>query len=363
MGSDGPEGIFEMAKKKAEKGTYSRERDAAAAAKKQGLKDEEFEIVSGPKGFSIRKKRMYKKVEGAKLHGLGQPDSPVEPGPSEGIFVPTDVQYIHLEKSTGRFRFEDETGGYSNQSFETKSEAKIAWEAYCHNVLGSLKDEPIPSTPQEDANSLGGHPDDEDSVIEDVPSVATVPKDPDSDVDEEQMTHSVGDGCQPPHPPVETDRAPRAEPRMCSCNQVVPTWVDGDGILRYIEHPTEPGMVDPICNDSEEPVKNIPVKLTPADFPAGVQASIVARTENATPGGTTPATRLKKSIVSDPSKSVWHIADEMFNANPDTKRKDVIKRCTDSGIAFYTARTQYQEWFKTRRESAQHAAEANSKQS
>lgn len=353
-----------MAKKKAEKGTYSRERDAKSAAIKQGLKEEEFEIVSGPKGFSIRKKRVYQKVEGAKLHGLGQPDSHEESEASEGIFVPTDVQYIHLEKSTGRFRFEDETNRYSHESFETKSEAKIALEAYCHNVLGSLKDEP---TPQEDANSLAGHPHDEDPVVEDVPSVAAVPKDVDSDVDEEQMTHSVGDGCQPPHPELTPDLGdaplPPAENRTCSCGQSVPTFYDGENVLRYIEHPTEPGMTDPICNDSEEPVKNIPVKLTPADFKPGAQASIVARTENAVPGGTTPATRLKKSIVSDPSKSVWHIADEMFNANPDTKRKDVIKRCVDSGIAFFTARTQYQEWFKTRRESAQHAAEANAKQS
>lgn len=353
-----------MAKKKAEKGTYSRERDAKSAAIKQGLKEEEFEIVSGPKGFSIRKKRVYQKVEGAKLHGLGQPDDPGD-ATQRDRFQSTDVPNVVLEVSTGRFRWLDEIESLSTESYETKEQAKIALDAWNNNVLG--KPRVVPSSPQEDANSLAGHPHDEDPVVEDVPSVAAVPKDVDSNVDEEQITHSVGDGCHPPHPeltpnPEDAPRPP-AENRACSCGQSVPTFYDGENVLRYIEHPTEPGMTDPICNDSEEPVKNIPVKLTPADFKPGAQASIVARTENAVPGGTTPATRLKKSIVSDPSKSVWHIADEMFNANPDTKRKDVIKRCVDSGIAFFTARTQYQEWFKTRRESAQHAAEANAKQS
>jgi hypothetical protein len=37
---------------------------------------------------------------------------------------------------------------------------------------------------------------------------------------------------------------------------------------------------------------------------------------------------------------------DLFIANPDMKRKDAIQAAVDKGVAFYTARTQYQKWFK-----------------
>lgn len=40
---------------------------------------------------------------------------------------------------------------------------------------------------------------------------------------------------------------------------------------------------------------------------------------------------------------------EIFNANPEARRKDAIQLAVDAGIAFYTARTQYQKWFKGRK--------------
>jgi hypothetical protein len=46
------------------------------------------------------------------------------------------------------------------------------------------------------------------------------------------------------------------------------------------------------------------------------------------------------STVESPVKRVWAIADSM----PDAKRKDVIAACIEEGIAFFTARTQYQKW-------------------
>lgn len=48
-----------------------------------------------------------------------------------------------------------------------------------------------------------------------------------------------------------------------------------------------------------------------------------------------------------PTKKVWHIADSM----PGAKRKDVIEECVRQGIAYGTARTQYQHWFKTLNDS------------
>lgn len=43
---------------------------------------------------------------------------------------------------------------------------------------------------------------------------------------------------------------------------------------------------------------------------------------------------------------------EIYNANPDARRKDAIQLAVDAGIAFYTARTQYQKWFKANKSKA-----------
>lgn len=66
----------------------------------------------------------------------------------------------------------------------------------------------------------------------------------------------------------------------------------------------------------------------PADEPQPEEAPApVVKTRNA-------------STVESPVKRVWAIADSM----PEAKRKDVIAACVEEGIAFFTARTQYQKW-------------------
>ena len=55
----------------------------------------------------------------------------------------------------------------------------------------------------------------------------------------------------------------------------------------------------------------------------------------------------RESTIERPCKQVWHIADAMAKAaggHDKLKRKEVLARCVASGIAFYTARTQYQLW-------------------
>jgi hypothetical protein len=59
----------------------------------------------------------------------------------------------------------------------------------------------------------------------------------------------------------------------------------------------------------------------------------------------------RKSDIPRPSKTVWHIADEMVAANPNVRRKEVIEECVRRGIAYYTARTQYQQWLTAVRNS------------
>lgn len=64
----------------------------------------------------------------------------------------------------------------------------------------------------------------------------------------------------------------------------------------------------------------------------------------------------ERSTISNPCKVVWDIAERMFAENPETRRKDVIAECQKAGIAFYTARTQYQLWRTAVREQAANAA-------
>lgn len=63
-----------------------------------------------------------------------------------------------------------------------------------------------------------------------------------------------------------------------------------------------------------------------------------------------------KSTTDRPCKLVWAIADEMFGANPNTRRKDVLEACVNRGVAFYTARTQYQQWLSVQKEMAEREA-------
>lgn len=53
---------------------------------------------------------------------------------------------------------------------------------------------------------------------------------------------------------------------------------------------------------------------------------------------------LNKSAMSGACSLVWDIAGSMLAANPDVKRKEILLACVERGIAFYTARTQYQKY-------------------
>ena len=61
--------------------------------------------------------------------------------------------------------------------------------------------------------------------------------------------------------------------------------------------------------------------------------------------------RPRVSSIKLPTKKVWDIADRMFaaaakNNSPSPKRIEVIEECVKQGIAYGTARTQFQHWFK-----------------
>lgn len=65
-------------------------------------------------------------------------------------------------------------------------------------------------------------------------------------------------------------------------------------------------------------------------------------------GRSTPTrSYLNKSTVDGAVVVCWDI----YAANPDIRRKDAIQMAVDKGVAFYTARTQYQKWFTAMKSS------------
>lgn len=52
----------------------------------------------------------------------------------------------------------------------------------------------------------------------------------------------------------------------------------------------------------------------------------------------------KESVIDNPVKMVWEIADRMWGQ----RRKDIIEECVKQGIAYNTARTQYQAFYKVK---------------
>lgn len=59
-------------------------------------------------------------------------------------------------------------------------------------------------------------------------------------------------------------------------------------------------------------------------------------------------TKKEFSDIESPCRRVWVIADSMEGA----RRKEVIEACVANGIAYNTARTQYQHWSKSKKNDA-----------
>ena len=100
-----------------------------------------------------------------------------------------------------------------------------------------------------------------------------------------------------------------------------------------------------VAPEPEAPASAIdPVEQAEAGEPAP------ASDDEAMPAPATDSKPRNKSTVASPVRQVWAIADSM----PGAKRKDIVAACVEQGIAFFTARTQYQKWNQARRaETAQ----------
>lgn len=83
------------------------------------------------------------------------------------------------------------------------------------------------------------------------------------------------------------------------------------------------------------------------ELPNGVDGDTVREFGCMACGHEWGATYTKKSRQKGAVAAVWEICE----ANKDLSRKDVVGICVSHGINFYTARTQYQAWFKATNDS------------
>lgn len=122
------------------------------------------------------------------------------------------------------------------------------------------------------------------------------------------------------------------------------------------------------ARSGDEYTKGIPEVVQKAE-PTQAPTEPVVTPVNTAPVATEPVppvkserfpNRLKKSTITGPTKAVWDIADRLVAADPTTQRKHILKACIDAGIAFYTARTQIQQWFAAQQASRLQAAVAAS---
>lgn len=76
--------------------------------------------------------------------------------------------------------------------------------------------------------------------------------------------------------------------------------------------------------------------------------AIESKTEKALKAKVEPKNIENRSTVKKPCRLVWDLADAMVGAS----RKDVIAAAEAKGVAYYTARTQYQLWTQVQKEMA-----------
>ncbi len=104
----------------------------------------------------------------------------------------------------------------------------------------------------------------------------------------------------------------------------------------------------PALVEEGTPHEGHPIPAPPVTSSA-LEATIAdAPSEESAPAAEAPAEVRRKSLDKGAVKHCW----EFFNAHPDLKRKEAVAAMVDKGVAFYTARTQYQRWFAARKTAA-----------
>lgn len=340
-----------MADKKAKKAParthWTREQDAKKAALAKGLKEGEFELVYGPKGHSYRKVKGYVKVEGARLHGTepetdptGSPEELQQENPES--MRTTDATFSDRNGKGNGTTIDEEHAGSGTIPDAPSGEGTAP---SIEEIKQALKDTFPPVG--EGTGSYGWTERLSKQDLWKGDRFVT----PAKQVLNQLLTSAPNDGIEE-HPAVPY------RTQCPSCKQQIETF-GMEGARFFIEH--DGGMRAIIgsavyCEGSEESIPAV-TTTTANDFAPHERAQIQmaaedsaheadkAASENHRGEQIRPLTdRLKKSIIAGPSKTVWDIADKMKLNHPELGKKDVLAECMRLGIAFNTARTQYQLW-------------------
>ena len=122
----------------------------------------------------------------------------------------------------------------------------------------------------------------------------------------------------------------------------------------------------PVCGSSEIYEGEAPKgEVTNEEFIHGCHACEwevdLRKGAKAPKASTTRGPITHKSEIENPCKTVWGIATDMKAANPSVKRTAVLATCVARGIAYYTARTQYQAFLQVQKEMAEREAKQAAK--
>lgn len=133
--------------------------------------------------------------------------------------------------------------------------------------------------------------------------------------------------------------------------------VDGDKITKIFGGRTEARESKATNNLAGRIVKVAELDLQIVQEPAAVEAKPAkpAKTEKQARAPRLDTPILQESSAERPCKLVWHIADEMKTTRPSATRAEILDACVKRGVAYYTARTQYQQWQGVQKEMAKNA--------
>jgi len=91
--------------------------------------------------------------------------------------------------------------------------------------------------------------------------------------------------------------------------------------------------------------------------PEAIPVIVTEPNTEETPKDDTPKEIVHASSVERPCKLVWHIADELKISRPNARRAEILAECVSRGVAYFTARTQYQQWLGIQKEMAEREAQ------
>lgn len=179
-----------------------------------------------------------------------------------------------------------------------------------------------------------------------------------SDLYEHGPDRGIGSAPEP-----QTSAAPEVPPKEEIVYRAPPTPEEQERKERFASIFVDEVENPPVKQPEQVPVApGLPPIVAPGTVPSKTSGQPARVVTQAAPRGA-PVTKLPKwaegktkSQIESPTKTVWHIADELTAANPSITRKSIIEECVKRGIAYYTARTQVQLWRAANLEDKKNAA-------